>query len=324
MQLNVEKLKNIFRKYGTFIGFLLIVIFFWIQRPDTFMTSRNWVNITQQISILCVVSFTMTIVMVGGDFDLSVGSMASLSGIVASVLLQNGASIWLALVAAIVTGMLGGLLNGLLVAYFKLSAFVATLGTLTIFGGLALLTSDGKTIFGRSIPDSVGEFGRRSLTLWEGVEIPNLTMIAMLIFLLVGVILKHSIFGRQLYAVGGNFEASMFAGIPVARLRLWAFIINGLGAALAGLMLVSRLSSANPTQGGGLMLNAIASVFVGMTMSEEGEPNIFGTLTGVLILGVLSNGLTQIKIDTYIQQIITGGIIIGAVMFSSLTQHNGK
>ena len=116
----------------------------------------------------------------------------------------------------------------------------------------------------------------------------------------------------------------------VNKISHWAFYIsslikiNGLGAALAGLMLVSRLSSANPTQGGGLMLNAIASVFVGMTMSEEGEPNIFGTLTGVLILGVLSNGLTQIKIDTYIQQIITGGIIIGAVMFSSLTQHNGK
>ena len=150
MQLNVEMLKTVFRKYGTFIGFLLIVVFFWMQRPDRFMTSRNWLYMTQQISILCVISFTMTIVMVGGDFDLSVGSMASLAGIVASVLLQNGASIWLALVGAIVTGMLGGLMNGFLVAYLKLSAFVATLGTLTIFGGLALLTSDGKTIFGRS------------------------------------------------------------------------------------------------------------------------------------------------------------------------------
>jgi len=324
MQLNVEMLKTVFRKYGTFIGFLLIVVFFWMQRPDTFMTSRNWLNITQQISILCVISFTMTIVMVGGDFDLSVGSMASLAGIVASVLLQNGASIWLALLGAIVTGMLGGLMNGFLVAYLKLSAFVATLGTLTIFGGLALLTSDGKTIFGRAIPDSVGEFGRGSITLWDGFELPNLTMIATVIFTFVGVILKHSVFGRQLYAVGGNAEASMLAGIPVSRLRLWAFIINGFGAAVAGLMLVSRLSSANPTQGSGLMLNAIAAVFVGMTMSDEGEPNLFGTLTGVLILGVLSNGLTQIKIDTYVQQIITGGIIIGAVMFSSLTKHQGK
>jgi ribose transport system permease protein len=324
MQLNVEMLKNFFRKYGTFIGFLLIVVFFWMQRPDTFMTSRNWLNITQQISILCVVSFTMTIVMVGGDFDLSVGSMASLAGIVASALLQNGASIWLALGGAIVTGMLGGLMNGFLVAYLKLSAFVATLGTLTIFGGLALLTSDGKTIFGRAIPDYVGEFGRGSITLWDGFELPNLTMIVIVIFSFVGVILKHSVFGRQLYAVGGNAEASMLAGIPVSRLRLWAFIINGFGAAVAGLMLVSRLSSANPTQGSGLMLNAIAAVFVGMTMSDEGEPNLFGTLTGVLILGVLSNGLTQIKIDTYVQQIITGGIIIGAVMFSSLTQHQGK
>ena len=142
-----------------------------------------------------------------------------------------------------------------------------------------------------------------------------------MVLILEGILLRQTIVGRQLHAVGGNQEASRLAGIPVAKLRVMAFAINGIGAAVAGLMLVSRLSSANTTQGEGLMLNAIAAVFVGMTFSEEGEPNLFGTLIGVLFLGVLSNGLTQLRIDTYVQQILTGIIIISAVMFSSLTKN---
>ena len=313
------QLAPLLRRYGTFLGFLLIVSFFWSQRPDTFMTTRNWLNITQQVSILCVISFTMTLVMVGGDFDLSVGSMASLSGMIAAVLWQQDVSLFGALGAAVLVGAFGGVFNGVLVAYAGLSAFVATLGTLTIFSGLALLVSDGKTIFGRAIPEIVGDFSRGGLPLAEGIQLPNLTLIAILVLILMGIVLQHTVFGRNLHAVGGNREASLLAGVPVARLRLIAFAVNGVGAAIAGLMLVSRLSSANPTQGDGLMLNAIASVFVGMTMSEEGEPNLFGTLTGVLILGVLSNGLTQLRIDTYVQQILTGLIIIAAVLFSRLS-----
>ncbi|MGA1597407.1 MAG: ABC transporter permease, partial [bacterium] len=315
-------LTTLIRRYGTFLGFLLIIAFFWSQRPETFMTARNWLNITQQVSILCVVAFTMTLVMVGGDFDLSVGSMASLSGILAAVLWQQGVELPASLAAAVGIGLLGGLFNGLLVAYAGLSAFVATLGTLTLFSGMALFISDGKTIFGRAIPAAVGVFSRGGWALTDALTLPNLTLIALLTFLVIDVVLRRTVYGRVLYAVGGNREASLLAGVPVARLRLWAFVINGAGAAIAGLMLVSRLSSANPTQGDGLMLNAIASVFVGMTMSEEGEPNLFGTLTGVLILGVLSNGLTQLRVDTYVQQILTGLIIIGAVLFSRLSQRH--
>ena len=311
----------LFRRYGTLFGFILIVLFFWIQRPDTFMTARNWLNITQQVSILCVVSFTMTVVMVGGDFDLSVGSMASLTGIIGAVLMQQGNPILVAIGISLLAGLTGGILNGLLVTFARLSAFVATLGTLTLFGGLALLTSDGKTLFGRSIPETVGDFGRGSVPLFEEIRIPYLTLIAIVVLILVAILLCQTVVGRQLHAVGGNQEASRLAGIPVAKLRVMAFAINGIGAGVAGLMLVSRLSSANPTQGEGLMLNAIAAVFVGMTFSEEGEPNLFGTLIGVLILGVLSNGLTQLRIDTYVQQILTGIIIISAVMFSSLTKN---
>ncbi len=312
-------LPSFLRRYGTLIGFLAIVLFFWTQRPQTFMTLPNWVNITRQMSILGVVAFTMTIVMVTGDFDLSVGAMASLVGIVAGSAFQNGAGLGQAVALALLVGVAGGALNGLLVAGVGISAFVATLGTLTVFRGLALYTSGGASIYGRVIPAEFSSFGRGAVVIGE-LNIPNLTLLAALALALVFVILRFTIAGRRLYAIGGNREAARFGGIRIARLRMFSFVISGLGAAVAGLMLFSRLSTAHPTQGEGLMLQAIAAVFLGMTMNEEAQPNVLGTLVGVLILGVLANGLTQMQINTYIQQILTGVIIILAVTLSSLSQ----
>ena len=140
------------RRYGTLIGFAAIVLFFWWSIPDTFMSARNWLNISQQMSMLAVVAFTMTIVMVMGDFDLSVGSMASLAGVVAAVLFAQGWPVTAGVAAALGVGLAGGLLNGFLVSIVGILPFVATLGTLTVFSGLAFLTSGGKTIFGREIP----------------------------------------------------------------------------------------------------------------------------------------------------------------------------
>ena len=317
---------RILRRYGTLIGFLLIVVFFSIQRPATFMTIPNWVNITRQMSILGVVAFTMTIVMVTGDFDLSIGAMASLVGIVAGTMFQNDGSIAAAVALGLLVGIAGGILNGLLVAYIGISAFVATLGTLTVFRGLALYTSGGASIYGRVIPAGFASFGRGTIALGRVGEtdlaIPNLTILAFVTLVLVYIILNYTIVGRRLYAIGGNMEAARFGGIRISRLRLVSFVISGIGAAIAGLMLFSRLSTAHPTQGEGLMLQAIAAVFLGMTLSEEGQPNVIGTLIGVLILGVLANGLTQMQIDTYIQQILTGVIIILAVTLSSLSQRH--
>ena len=319
------------RRYGTLVGFILIVVFFWTQRPGTFMTIPNWVNITRQMSILGVVAFTMTIVMVTGDFDLSIGAMASLVGIVAGTTFQNDGAVGTAVALSLLAGVAGGLLNGVLVAYIGISAFVATLGTLTVFRGLALYISGGASIYGRVIPAEFSSFGRGAIPLGKigatDLALPNLTILAILALILVFIILNYTIVGRRLYAIGGNMEAARFGGIRINRLRLLSFVISGLGAAVAGLMLFSRLSTAHPTQGEGLMLQAIAAVFLGMTLSEESQPNVGGTLIGVLILGVLANGLTQMQIDTYIQQISTGAIIILAVTLSSLSgqqRHYGR
>ena len=307
------------RQSGTLLGFALIVLFFALKLPDTFMTARNLINISQQLSMLAVVAATMTIVMVMNDFDLSVGSMASLSGIVAAMLFTAGYPVWVGLSVALLVGVFGGLFNGFLVSVVGILPFVATLGTLTVFSGLAFLLSDGKTIFGRDIPSSFSGFARAGIEIGD-VKVPMLTITAGLVIFICWAILEHTNFGRRLYAIGGNKEASYLAGIKVVRLRLIAFSLTGLGAAGAGLMYAARVASANPTQGSGLMLDAIAAVFLGMTMSRRGEPKVVYTLVGVLILGVLDNGMTQLRVDSYVREIFVGLIVLAAVAVASLSK----
>ncbi len=310
------------RQFGTFIGLLLIVLFFTIQLPETFLTPRNLLNISQQISMLAVVAFSMTVVMVMNDFDLSVGSMASLSGIVAATMFAAGFPVWAGVTGALAAGLLGGLFNGVLVSLVGILPFVATLGTLTIFSGLAFFISDGRTIFGRDIPAEFSGFARSGIPLegvgLEALKIPSLTVAALVVLALVWIILEQTNYGRRLYAIGGNMEAARLAGVRVRLIRLSAFAVTGLGAAFAGLMYASRVASANPTQGSGLMLDAIAAVFLGMTMGREGEPRVLATLVGVLILGILDNGLTQMKVDSYIREMLVGAIVVAAVATSSL------
>ena len=273
------------RRYGTLAGVLLAILFFWAALPGTFMTARNWLNISQQMSMLAAVAFTMTVVMAMGDFDLSAGAMASLAGIAAALLFRDTGSIAAGVAGALALGLLGGLINGVLVSYLAMLPFVATLGTMTIFGGLAFLLSGGKTLFGSDIPAGFSNFARGGIPLSSAGDqvllLPNLTLAAAAVLFLVYLLLEQTVFGRRLYAIGGNREAARLAGVQVQRLRFAAFGISGLGAAAAGLMYASRVASANPVQGSGLMLDAIAAVFLGMTMSEEGEPRVLHTLAGV-------------------------------------------
>ena len=312
------------RQWGTFLGLLAIVRFFSWRLPETFPTAQNFLNISQQISMLAVTAFTMTIVMVMNDFDLSVGSTASLAGIVAAVLFAAGQPVWVGVLAALGVGLVGGLFNGFLVAYIGILPFIATLGTLTMFSGAAFMISDGKTIFGRDIPAEFAGFARSGIPLdgigLEGAKLPLMTLAAVAVLLVVWLLLEQTTFGRRLYAIGGNRVAAELAGINTRYLRLMAFGLTGLGAAVAGLMYASRVASANPTQGAGLMLDAIAAVFLGMTMGREGEPRVLATLIGVLILGILDNGLTQMNVDSYVREILIGAIVVSAVAISAFGQ----
>lgn len=310
------------RRFGGLLGMVAIIGFFAVSLPDTFLTARNLLNISQQVSMLAVVAATMTVVMVMGDFDLSVGAMASLSGVIAATLFVQGWPVPAAVAAGLAAGLAGGLLNGLLVSVVGILPFVATLATLTVFSGLAFIVSDGRTIFGRDIPEAFSGFARGGPPIGEidgrVLVLPNLTLVALAVILVVWVVLEQTSYGRRLYAIGGNREAARLAGLRVVTLRFSAFAFTGVGAALAGLMMASRVASANPTQGDGLMLTAIAAVFLGMTLTRDGQPRVLATLAGVVVLGVLDNGLTQMRVDSYVRQVLVGAIILIAVGVSAL------
>ena len=250
---------RILRHYGTLFGMVAIVVVFWVLLPDTFMTARNWLNITQQLSMLTVVAVAMTVVMVIGDFDLSVGSMASLSGVVAAVLFTLGWPVWAAVAAALAVGLVGGILNGVLVSAIGILPFVATLATLTMYSGAAFIVSGGKTIFGRDIPQSFGDFAKSGLPLGtlaeKPVVLPWLTILALLIAALIAVVLELTTYGRRLYAIGGNAEAARLAGVKVGVLRLTAYAFTGVGAAASrpnwrtarGQLVTTNRSRAPPT-----------------------------------------------------------------------------
>lgn len=297
--------------YGTFIGFVLVVILFAALRPDAFLSPFNLRNILEQVAILAVITAAMTIVMVAGDFDLSVGALASLAGVAVASLLLAGWGTVPAALAGLLLGVAAGALNGLLVAYAGLSAFVTTLATMTAFRGLALWYTDGATLFG--LPDGFLVLGQGRL---GPIPVPVVIMAGAMAA--AWLVLTQTTTGRRWYAVGGNPEAAFLAGVNVRRLRFAAFVLSGFGAALAGIVLTSRLASAHPLAGEPFMLNAIAAVFLGMTMFKDGLPNVPGSLVGVLILGVLSNGLNILQVNTYIQDVLTGAIIVAAVLVSRL------
>jgi ribose transport system permease protein len=301
------------RSAGTLLGFAALVALFTTLRPDVFLTTANLRNVLEQVAVLAVVTSTQTVVMVAGDFDLSVGALASLAGVIAATLVTRGFPLWAALGVAVLAGALVGAVNGVLVAWFGLSAFVATLAMMTSLGGLSLLTTSGSTIF--RLPDSFMVIGQNRIL---GVPVPVLFAIAAggAVWLL----LTQTVYGRELHAVGGNAEVAAYSGIDPRRVRLVAFVVSGLGAAVAGVVLASRLASAHPQAGDPLMLTSIAAVFIGMTTRRDTTPNVLGSLLGVALLGVLANGLNLVGVSSYLQQVLTGLIIVAAVGLPKLVR----
>lgn len=307
---------RLIKTWGTLIGFILLLLVFSALRPDVFPSGRNLRNIIEQVATLAVVASGVTVVMVTGDFDLSVGAIASLVGVVCALLMKSGVGTYTSIAIALLLGTSAGLLNGVIIAYGGLSAFVGTLATMTAYGGVALLISKGTTIF--ALPENFRLFGQGSFGF-----LPVSVLIMGTTVCVIYLLLEQTTYGRRLYAIGGNEEASYLSGIRTRFVRLIAFGISGFFAALGGIVLTSRLFSAHPQAGNPFMLNAAAAVFLGMTAFREGEANIWGTLLGVLIIGVMGNGLNILGINTYVQSILTGCIIIFAVLLSSLAKKQG-
>ncbi|WP_238984683.1 ribose ABC transporter permease [Kurthia massiliensis] len=296
------------QKLGPLFGLLLIVVIISIMSPS-FLTSDNIFNVLRQVSISALIAFGMTFVILTGGIDLSVGSTLALTGAVAATLLAGGYDPFIAMAAALALGLVLGAVNGIIIAKGKVAPFIATLATMTIYRGLTLVYTDGKPVSGLGDHLSFQMFGKGYLL---GVPVPIVTMTVA--FFVLYFILRKTTFGRRVYAIGGNAEASRLSGINVDRTTIAVYALTGMLAAMSALILTSRLNSAQPTAGTSYELDAIAAVVLGGTSLTGGRGWIVGTLIGALIIGVLNNGLNLIGVSSFFQQVVKGIVILFAVL----------
>ncbi|WP_047154655.1 ABC transporter permease subunit [Aneurinibacillus tyrosinisolvens] len=298
--LNVQKL-------GPFIGLLIITMILAIMSSD-FLTLNNILNVLRQVSINALIAFGMTFVILTGGIDLSVGSILALSGALTAGFMADGTSPVAAIALGLAAGAFMGAINGVLVSKGKVAPFIATLATMTIFRGLALVYTDGRPITG---------FDSNLFTLMGagylfGIPVPVIWMLVF--FILLYFVLRKTTFGRQVYAIGGNEEATVLSGIKVDRVKIVIYSITGFLSAMAGIILTSRLNSAQANAGVGYELDAIAAVVLGGTSLSGGRGWIFGTLIGSMIIGVLNNGLNLLEVSSFYQQVVKGTVILLAVL----------
>jgi ribose transport system permease protein len=276
-----------------------------------FLATQNLLNIGVQAAVVAILAFGSTFVIVSAGIDLSVGSVAALSATVLAWSATNqGIPVWIAVLLALATGIAAGLVSGVLVSFGKLPPFIATLAMLSVGRGLSLVISQGSPI---AFPDSVSHLGD---TIGGWLPVPVLVMIAM--GLITAVILNRTYIGRSMYAIGGNEEAARLSGIRVKRQKLIIYGLAGIFAAVAGIVLASRLSSAQPQAAYGYELDAIAAVVIGGASLSGGVGKASGTLIGALILAVLRNGLNLLSVSAFWQQVVIGVVIALAVLLDTL------
>ncbi|MDN3293842.1 substrate-binding domain-containing protein [Streptomyces ficellus] len=281
-----------------------------------FLTTQNLLNVGVQAAVTAILAFGVTFVIVSAGIDLSVGSVAALSAtVLAWTATSEGVPVWLAVILAVATGIACGLVNGALISYGKLPPFIATLAMLSVGRGLSLVISQGSPI---AFPDSVSVLGD---TLGGRLPVPVLVMIAM--GLVTALILSRTYIGRSMYAIGGNEEAARLSGLRVKRQKLAIYALSGLFAAVAGIVLASRLVSAQPQAAQGYELDAIAAVVIGGASLAGGVGKASGTLIGALILAVLRNGLNLLSVSAFWQQVVIGVVIALAVLLDTLRRRAG-
>ena len=296
------------KKLGPFIALLVLAAGLAVLSPD-FLTVGNLFDVTRQVSINAVISFGMTLVILLGGIDLSVGSILAVSSLVVALLMKAGDSATLAALVGILCGALMGVVNGLLVTKGRVAPFIATLGTMTLLRGLALVLSQGSPISG--FPSAL--FSALGGGYFLGViPLPVVWMLAL--FAILWFVLDRTVFGRHVYATGGNPEAAALSGVNTDRVQILVYTLSGFTAAVAGIILTSRLDSAQPTAGAGYELDAITAVVLGGTSLAGGRGWIFGTLLGALLIGVLNNGLNLVGVSAFYQQVIKGSVILLAVL----------
>jgi ribose transport system permease protein len=310
----IVKRVNVVRDILPLAALLALVVFFSV-RAEAFLSAANLTLISGQAGILLLASLGATLVVVAGSVDLSVGSIALLTGAIVALLINAGvANPVLAVVIAVAVGAAIGLLNGVVFAYGRVPSFIATLGTLSLFAGIGLTILQGSTI-------NFTDQAIRDLAIGQFVpNIQNAALIAVVAFLVVWFFARRTRFGLYVYAVGGNERVVELAGVSTRRVKVLILTVSGVTAGLAGLLLTAQLGAAGPTTGSTILLDSVAAIVIGGTALSGGVGGVGRTVLGVLILTVLSNGLNQIGAADYTQTVIKGLVIIVAAVFTMASQ----
>lgn len=300
--------------YATFIGLVILMIIFSIMKPK-FISPDNLLNLLRQTSINGLLAIGMTFVVLTGGIDLSVGSILGASGMFAALVAQKttGLPWWLAVLAGLGIGLLLGTINGAVVAYFKVPAFIATLGMMSIARGVTFMATDARPVPG--LNSSFLVIGGGSI---GSIPIPVIILAAVLAICFV--FLYKTRYGRHVYATGGNETAARVSGIKVKKIKMSAYMVAGVLSGLAGIILTSRVTSGLAQSGQGYETDAIAAAVIGGNSLSGGRGHLWGTIVGFLIIGVLNNGLDMLAVSSYWQLVIKGVIIVSAVMMDSLNE----
>lgn len=302
--------EDLFSRYGTLLALIAVFIVFALLEPR-FLSSRNLINVLRQVSALAVVASGLTICVAAGEFDLSVGTVASLAGIlVAGVMVRQGQAFEVALVAALISGILFGVIFGILVTIFRVPSLIATIGGSSIALGVNYAYAGGDSIYGQ-MPDSFKFIGQGFVG-----PLPFSVPIAVTVVIVLWFFLNKSRAGRYIIATGANPKAAKLSGINTNYYRFLGLVVSGFFAAMAGIMLTSYQGAAQPQGAESYTMDALAAVFLGMTTIKRGQANIVGTIIGVLTLGIINNGLNMVGAPFYLQNMVRGGILVFAVLLA--------
>ena len=320
---NKKNVSALISEYGAFIALALLVVGLSLISPE-FRTMSNFMNLLRQATFNGLIAFGMTCVILSDGIDLSVGSTFALSAIVCAELIMMGLPAFVAILAALIVGTLLGTISGLLVTKGRLQPFIATLITMTAYRGLAMIITDGKPISRLAESAASGSFlfkalGKGNLVsiFNENIKLPIPALILIIAFAVLYFFLNHTTYGRRIYATGSNAKCANLVGVNTANIKMACYAISGFLAALAGLMMCSRVNSAQPTFGDGYELDAIAATALGGTSMSGGRGKITGTIAGVLIIAALNNGLNILGVSSYYQDVIKAIVILVAVLSDS-------
>jgi len=321
---------NFLLRYGTLIMIALLVVFF-AQARDAFLTGRNIANILRSVSITTLIAMGVTVSLSIDGFDLSVGSMAGFSGIVAaSMMIWYEQGLFMTILVPLLVGLLVGLINAFLIVVIGIDDILATLGMLFVVRGALQVYANGVAIHNYMImPDgsvAPGKITEQFLFLGQGSvgPIPTSIIIMFVMVALMYLFMNHTRFGRYLYVIGGNKEAAYLSGIKVAWYRMVAYMISGLLAAAGGVLLASRLGTGELRGGEPFLMDSVMASFVGVSVLNAGKPNIFGTFIGAIFTGIMLNGLTMMNVPPTALDIFKGGVLIAAVGLSALQKRGNR